>query len=65
MGKIILEFDDDDPSDREKIHKAVGYYKLWSVIDTLDNRMRDADKYGIGKQSYSCDEIRDLLREII
>lgn len=63
MGKVILEFDED--TERDRINMAVGYFDLWTVINELDNRMRNESKHDHGPGSYTPDEIREMLRSII
>jgi hypothetical protein len=65
MSKIILQFDEDDPDDRSRIPKAVAYYNLYRVIRDLDERMRNESKHGIGPGSYTPDEVRNMLSDII
>lgn len=70
MGKIILEFDSEEEKDDARM--ALDGYKWRGAVWDLDQKLREATKYGyIGKieataeQIDTADKFRTILREIL
>lgn len=64
MGKIILEFDDNEDWINAQI--AINANKLQTIIWDFDQRMRANYKYDKGEISVdAAEKVREILREIM
>lgn len=65
MAKAILEFDLEDPEDRQSHIRAINSTNVYLVLSKMDGWLREKVKYVDQDKHPSLEEVREYLHEVL